>query len=310
MPGVNEPIVVAAFDFDGTLTRGGSVWPFLVAVAGRRTVWSAVLRLAPQLAAGALAGGRHADRAKERLFVAVLGGRPAVDVERAAAAFGRHHFQRRARPDMVERFHAHRRAGHRLAIVSASPELYLRSVAEQLGAEALVATRLAVDSDGRLTGRFEGPNCRGPHKRLRLQQWAAELAAAARTAASEPPAAGQPTRPVDWSTISRRRATTRAAVACEGPLVCEAPGGPPVSEDRAGPSEARKGPMACEGPEVPFIVWAYGNSAGDLDMLRGADVPVSVGRLGRAGRLHQFPTLRRAPDPLAWNDSPPQRHGA
>ena len=41
------------------------------------------------------------------------------------------------------------------------------------------------------------------------------------------------------------------------------------------------------GPEV----WAYGNSRGDLRMLRAADVGVNVGRLGRLGRLRRFPGL-------------------
>ncbi len=38
-------------------------------------------------------------------------------------------------------------------------------------------------------------------------------------------------------------------------------------------------------------LWAYGNSRGDLRMLRAADVGVNVGRLGRFGRLSDFPDL-------------------
>jgi phosphatidylglycerophosphatase C len=39
------------------------------------------------------------------------------------------------------------------------------------------------------------------------------------------------------------------------------------------------------------ILWAYGNSRGDLRMLRAADVGVNVGRLGRVGRLREFAGL-------------------
>ena len=44
--------VVAAFDFDGTLTRGGSVWKFLTAMCGRDAVLSAGISLLPQAGAG------------------------------------------------------------------------------------------------------------------------------------------------------------------------------------------------------------------------------------------------------------------
>ena len=58
MPGHD---VVAAFDFDGTLTRGGSVWRFLTAMCGRDAVLSAGISLFPKLVRAALFGGRSAD---------------------------------------------------------------------------------------------------------------------------------------------------------------------------------------------------------------------------------------------------------
>jgi len=38
-------------------------------------------------------------------------------------------------------------------------------------------------------------------------------------------------------------------------------------------------------------LWAYGNSRGDLRMLRAADTGVNVGKLGALGRLRDFPGL-------------------
>ena len=47
----------------------------------------------------------------------------------------------------------------------------------------------------------------------------------------------------------------------------------------------------------PYL-WAYGNSAGDLEMLHAADIGVDAGRLGRFGKLRRF---RRLGDVLtAW----------
>jgi hypothetical protein len=69
---------VAAFDFDGTLTYGGSVLRFLVRVRGAVPVALAVLRDLPRLAHAAIVGGTASDDAKEALFMRLLAGFPAA----------------------------------------------------------------------------------------------------------------------------------------------------------------------------------------------------------------------------------------
>jgi phosphatidylglycerophosphatase C len=162
---------LAAFDFDGTLTEGGSVFGFLTALAGRPAVLSASLALAPRLAHAALAGGTVADRTKELLFERVLAGVDAGRAETVAATFARHHLDRHLRADVRKRLDWHRHQGDRVVIVSASPELYVRVAAEQLGADGVIATRLAVNGGSALTGRYEGENCRGDEKLRRLRRW-------------------------------------------------------------------------------------------------------------------------------------------
>ena len=61
-PTTCEP-VVAAFDLDGTLTEGGSVFPWLRFIAGSAAAYTATLRLAGPLTVGALRSGSSADRA-------------------------------------------------------------------------------------------------------------------------------------------------------------------------------------------------------------------------------------------------------
>jgi phosphatidylglycerophosphatase C len=161
---------VAAFDFDGTLTNGGSVFGFLSALAGRPAVVAASLALAPHLALAALAGGHRADLTKERLFQRVLAGNPAKRVEDVGASYGPDHVDRHVRTDVRDRLDWHRRRGDRVVIVSASPELYVRPAGDRLGADGVVATRLEV-SGGVLTGRYEGANCRGEEKLRRLRLW-------------------------------------------------------------------------------------------------------------------------------------------
>jgi phosphatidylglycerophosphatase C len=166
--------VVAAFDFDGTLTDRGSVWPFLAAVSGRRRVVQAALAHVGALAAAAAFGGRHADAAKEALFVGTLGGLDEAELEAGATQFGLDHYRRHARADVRDRLEWHRAQGHRLLIVSASPEIYLTPLGRELAVDGVIATRLAVDGDGRMTGGYDGKNCRGQEKIDRVRHWMAQ----------------------------------------------------------------------------------------------------------------------------------------
>jgi HAD superfamily hydrolase (TIGR01490 family) len=216
---------VAAFDFDGTLTSGGSVLPFLVALRGFWPVFRAVLTLSPQLLRSALVGGTAADEAKEKLFTRLLGGLPVEAVNERAVAFAEQHLTQHLRRDARQRLEWHQRQGHHVVIVSASPENYVRPAGELLGVDGVLATRLAVGGGGLLTGNYEGKNCRGAEKYARLM----------------------------------------AHLRAQGLL-----GGGVGSQ-----------------PEL----WAYGNSRGDLRLLRAADHGVDAGLLGPLGRLRRFPRL-------------------
>ncbi len=222
-PTSSERPTVAAFDFDGTLTNAGSVFPFLVSVRGLIPLLRAVIALSPALAHAAIAGGSTADDVKERLFTRLLAGMPAEELNRRAAVFAHRHLQRHLREDMRRRLEWHRHQGHYTVIVSASPECYVSPAGSELDVDGVVATRLATGGGGLLTGGYEGKNCRGSEKYARL--------------------------------VGHLRAV--------GP----------------GPSGAQP------------ILWAYGNSRGDLRLLEAADHGVDVGRLGRFGRLRRFPRL-------------------
>ena len=51
-----------------------------------------------------------------------------------------------------------------------------------------------------------------------------------------------------------------------------------------------QGLLSNNGGEQP-VLWAYGNSRGDLRLLNAADHGVDAGRLGPLGRLRRFPRL-------------------
>ncbi len=156
---------IVAFDFDGTLTNRDSFSAFLAWDAGLLGRTLAGVRLAP--AAVRYVADRDRGRLKAAAVRAFLGGRPLTEVAAAATAFA--DAVPLLRPDAVARWDAWRAKGATVVIVTASPEVVVAPFAARLRAERLIATRLAVDGAGRLTGALIGRNCRGPEKVARLQ---------------------------------------------------------------------------------------------------------------------------------------------
>lgn len=163
---------VAAFDFDGTIARRDTLMPFLASVAGRAAFARAALGRSPQLA-GAVLGRGDRDAEKEVLIGRLLAGRAAADVEAAGVAYAdRLWAAQRFRPEMLGRLAWHRAEGHRIVIVSASLDSYLRPLAPRLGVDDVLSCSLAAE-DGVLTGTLAGGNVRGPEKVRRLESWLA-----------------------------------------------------------------------------------------------------------------------------------------
>ncbi|MBW4030575.1 MAG: HAD-IB family hydrolase [Acidobacteria bacterium] len=165
------PRTVAAFDLDGTLTEGGSVFPWLRHVGGDATVARAATPLLVPLAIGAIRSGHWADSAKERLFQAVLAGRDLNQVTRASREFILRHLREEGRAPVIARLRWHLAQGHDVVIVSASPQIYVDILVEEFKITGGLGTRLAVDDRGKLTGSYLGQNCRGTEKMRRLDEW-------------------------------------------------------------------------------------------------------------------------------------------
>lgn len=160
---------VAAFDVDGTLTTADCVVPFLRRTVGTPTLVRRMLRTPVGLTRAGVR--RDRDALKAASAAATFRGLPIELVEADARLFAREVHDRRLRRDVVESLRRHADAGHTVLLVSASFEVYLRPLAELLGAHDVLAVRLEVGDDGILTGGLEGPNCRGPEKVVRLHDW-------------------------------------------------------------------------------------------------------------------------------------------
>ena len=169
--------IVAAFDFDGTLTWRDTLLPFLRRLLGLPTLLWVLFICSPWLAGYVLRlVSNH--RAKAVLLQAALAGRSVTDVERCAQAFVREYLPQQWRPWGLQQLVRHQQAGHRCVLVTASTSPYMHLVGASLGVDAVLCTEMEV-VDGRYTGRLATANCHGEEKVDRLKAWLAQAYGAA-----------------------------------------------------------------------------------------------------------------------------------
>jgi phosphatidylglycerophosphatase C len=158
---------VVAFDFDGTLTVRDSYTAFLKWRAGPRRYAAGMVRLIP----AALAYLLHRDRGRIKAAATreYLRGVPRETLEADARRFAEQFSRSLLRPDAMATWKRWRGEHVRLVIVTASPDLIVAPFARGLGADAVLGTKLAFDAQDRVVGGFEGRNCRGPEKVVRLK---------------------------------------------------------------------------------------------------------------------------------------------
>lgn len=164
---VGKP-VVAAFDFDGTLTRRDTLLPFLLHTLGKIGVAQQALVLSPTLAGYGL-GLIQNDVAKEKVFVRCLGGMHVDELQHQAERFAAYILPGLLRDDALHRLEWHKKEGHRCIVISASLDLYVRPWAIKMGFQDVIATQLELRDDGCVTGRLSGANCFGREKVRRLE---------------------------------------------------------------------------------------------------------------------------------------------
>jgi phosphatidylglycerophosphatase C len=155
--------VLALFDLDGTLTRHDTLWPYL---SGFLRQHPARLRRVPRLLPALLryALGR-ADRGelKSAALRTVMGGCMRAQIDAWTACFVARLLRDGLLEDARAALEAHRRAGDTLALLSASPDLYVPAIAHALGFAETLCTGVKWDAD-RLEGSLTTANRRGAEK--------------------------------------------------------------------------------------------------------------------------------------------------
>lgn len=163
----NKP-VVAAFDFDGTLTRHDTLFPFLLHLAGPVKLFNKFIILSPVLAAYALGLIRN-DIAKVKVLRSFLANMDMDILQQHALQFAETRLPGLQRTAAMQRFQWHKQQGHRCVVVSASLEIYLQPWASKAGFDDILGSRLELIDNNRTSGKLLGDNCFGPEKMRRLE---------------------------------------------------------------------------------------------------------------------------------------------
>jgi phosphatidylglycerophosphatase C len=164
--------VVAAFDFDVTITTRDTFIPFLFYIFGwRKVFWNFVyLSFAGFLV---LLGVSSRDKFKERIIESFFINEPVEDLKGGGLNYSKK-ILALVRPAAKKRIAWHKERGHYLVMVSASLDLYLKPIAKELGFDELLCTRLS-HNEITFDGKLNGQNCRCQEKVDRLRGSLGEL---------------------------------------------------------------------------------------------------------------------------------------
>jgi HAD superfamily hydrolase (TIGR01490 family) len=165
-----EKPIIAAFDFDGTITKRDTLISFLAHVAGKWQTAKKLALLSPELI-GFLLNTVSRQEAKEAILKRFFKGIPLHQLQELGEAFAYSTaLSHLIYPSALKRIEWHRSQKHRCILISASIDTYLTPWSIKLGFDDLICSKLAIDQNNNITGYLEGKNCWGQEKERRLSE--------------------------------------------------------------------------------------------------------------------------------------------
>jgi phosphatidylglycerophosphatase C len=158
---------IAFFDFDGTITTKDSLPEVIKFLKGRTAFYFGFFLNIHWLLAhqfNIISG----DLLKEKILSYFFSGMPEKVFQERCDLFADSILPGLIRPGAIAEIDRLRKEGFEMAVVSASAENWIRSWTSRLSME-LIATRLEV-SNGLITGKMEGKNCKGEQKVVRIKE--------------------------------------------------------------------------------------------------------------------------------------------
>lgn len=154
------------FDFDGTITTTDSFNEFIRFTHGKNAFYSGLIKHSPfiflyylKLLDGAVL--------KEKMLSTFFRGKTKDELRAQGREFIAFlHREKMIKPGFIELIKKYQAEGAEVAVVSASPDIWINSFCEQYGIAALCT---GLEFKGNLfSGKIDGRNCNGPEKKKRI----------------------------------------------------------------------------------------------------------------------------------------------
>jgi len=157
---------IAFFDFDGTIVKGDSLLKFTRFAVGNGKFLAGVVVLSPILLAYKLKLIPNY-KAKQKMLSCFFKGMKKDDFYQIANEYSLKHIDKIVRLSAIEKIQWHKTRGHKVVIVSASIECFLKPWCNKNKLE-LIATKLEITD--RVTGNLLSRNCYGIEKVNRIKK--------------------------------------------------------------------------------------------------------------------------------------------
>jgi HAD superfamily hydrolase (TIGR01490 family) len=160
--------IVAAFDFDGTITNKDTLLEFISYTKGKKKLYRGLIKFLPYLILMKLKLYPNW-KLKEIIFSYYFKGISLNQFNEWGENFSIK-ISSIIRPKAVLAIENHLKNGDNVIIISASIENWIIPWAKKIGLINVLSTKIEVDKTGRLTGKFLTKNCYGLEKVKRLNE--------------------------------------------------------------------------------------------------------------------------------------------
>lgn len=160
-------MIIAFFDFDGTITKKDSFLDFVSFTEGRVKMYKGVLvHFIPILGYKLSLVSGH--QVKEILLTYFYKGRSETELTELGIQYSNIKLPEIIRPKAIERIKWHKDQGHQVVVVTASISQWVKPWCDQLNIKC-IATEIDVINK-LITGKLKGGNCIGSEKVVRIQE--------------------------------------------------------------------------------------------------------------------------------------------
>ncbi len=163
---VSYKYTIAAFDFDKTITRIDTLNDLIIYKFGMRKFIRKMIELSPLLFLYVLKIIPNYV-AKQKLFASFFAGLMEEEFNELCRDYSLNRIKNILRHEAIKKIEWHKKEGHKIIIISASMENWIKPWAEENSINEVIAT-LPEIKNSLLTGRFATKNCHGKEKVERL----------------------------------------------------------------------------------------------------------------------------------------------